>query len=173
MHTRETLAKVFVLAALLLHEVPIGRGSQIVTVCTLLKKADQYNGRIVNVRGRLQSIALGIEDIYFDELSADDCSIDRTTPTKIKLESPDAHFLDNAPENYRADLRSIQRAERILRKELVAGSSKIVFDATVEGVFYMDFKTSATLSQSRRPTHRQYPGYLVIQAIRDLTRARK
>ncbi|MGJ5817136.1 hypothetical protein [Paludibaculum fermentans] len=152
-----------VLVAFAPHFEAKGEKRKVVTVCQLLAAAEELDGRIVSVRGILKTSSDEAGAPYFDQLTGGACAGRAVADRTLQVVSPDAHFLAKPPSGYKPDEGSFRRAGRLLDKMLAAGQPVGGFDATVEGIFYRG------RSQPRLPVrHRQYPGYVVIQAIRNV-----
>jgi hypothetical protein len=83
----------------------------------------------------------------------------------IRVEPPDVHFLEKPPPGYKPDMGSARRLEEVIAKTLAKGQRGKEFSLTVEGMFYSG---GAKPDPSERPRHRWYPGYIVVQAYRDV-----
>jgi len=157
------LITIVVLASTAPHFPARGEEMSAVTLCQLLAEPQRFDGRIVRVRGILESEGNAPRTAYFDQLSSTGCPGSAAAETKVQVVSPDSHFLENPPDGYRPDQRSIRRAEKVMEKALASRDPARAFEATVEGVFYR-----AEMISNHPARHRQYPGYVVLQAIRSL-----
>jgi hypothetical protein len=128
---------------------------QVLTVCDVVRSGERLNGNIIRVAGILRDAYSQSEDPYFDVLVDDNCK-----GVEIHVVSADSAFLANAPPDYRPDMRSVRRAERVVKKAATDGRE---LSATVEGVLYVQEK-----DDSPRPRHKWYPFIIVIQAVRDV-----
>lgn len=139
------------------------------SICSVIREAGRFEGRVVAIRGILQDSSAGAEDVRFDELVADNCPGWDGEQIRIQVVSPDAHFLANPPRGYRPNMASIRRAERFYEKLLRdRGTTRRIW-ATVEGVLYLPKQDPLAVGSAGKPSHREYTAYLVVQAIRELS----
>lgn len=140
------------------------------TVCVVVRDVERLDGRIVVVRGILQDTDASSSEPYFDELVGEDCTGSDGERPRVKVVSPDWHFLAKPPTGYRPDIASIRRADRFIAKLSRQGRPPRKIWATVEGVIYFLKPESATGSSTgAKPSHKRYVAYIVVQAIRDLS----
>src|SRR5882724_9649645 len=86
-----------------------------VDVCNLALRADQFEGKLVRVRGELRNSDRA-ENPFFDELVGEHCKKAQGGKITIQIVSPDSHFLANPPPGYKPDLYSVRQAEPVFKK---------------------------------------------------------
>jgi hypothetical protein len=140
------------------------------SVCDLIRDAPVLEGQIVSVHGILQNSGSGTGQPYYDELMADNCVGNGGKEIQIQIVSPDAHFLANPPRGFKPDMNSIRRVEDLLEKMEKEGRTVKQISCTVQGAFYAPKpQSSSALGGSDQYHHKLYQGYIVIQALRDVT----
>jgi hypothetical protein len=136
------------------------------TVCELIQSGRKLDGQIVAVKGHLQDATGAGDSQLFDELVGTDCKLSDASVPRIRIVSPDSHFLAQPPPGYKPDLGSVEGVERRISKARATGKKIKYLSAVVEGaVIWADGNTRGDGST---PRHQRYQGYLVLQRIRNI-----
>jgi len=138
------------------------------SVCDFAENVGKLDGRIVKVRGVVQTFSPDPDDFYLDEMIADSCTGSKQKSVRVEIWWPDSHFLEHPPRGYKVDRASFRRFARIVKKAQAQGKSVERLLATVEGVAYASGPESQSADPARRQYHGIYQGYIVIQAVRDV-----
>jgi hypothetical protein len=137
------------------------------TVCELIQSGRKLDRQIVAVKGRLQDATGATDKPDFDELVATDCKLPDASVPKIRIVSPDSHFLAQPPPGYKPDLASVERVERQISEARARGKRIKYLSAVLEGaMIWADGRAIA--EPDAAPRHQRYRAYLVVQRMRDV-----
>lgn len=151
------------------HGVAVGEPLRTISICDLFRDLPRLEGRIVKVRGLFEVTSPKRGNEYFDELVPENCGLSDQQEIRIKISSPDVHFLQSPPPGYKPDMASIRRADREVEKRLNQGKTIKRLVGTVEGVVYSSEGDTRPQDSLQKPQpHKRYPAYIIIQAIRDV-----